>query len=127
MERLAFEDPRVPLAAERTLLSWVRTGLAMMGFGFVVARLGLFLHELGAIRGAPPPADSGRSAWIGAGIAALGAIVLLTAALRHVRLMRQLAAGGPYRPTVWSQGVIVSLVLAVLGLAVAAQLLTRVA
>ena len=33
------------LAAERTLLAWVRTGLAMMGFGFVVARFGLFLHE----------------------------------------------------------------------------------
>jgi uncharacterized membrane protein YidH (DUF202 family) len=31
-------DPRVYFAAERTLLAWVRTGLAMMGFGFVVAR-----------------------------------------------------------------------------------------
>jgi len=26
------------LAAERTLLAWIRTGLALMGFGFVVAR-----------------------------------------------------------------------------------------
>ena len=34
------------LAAERTLLAWIRTGLAMMGFGFVVARFGLFLQEL---------------------------------------------------------------------------------
>jgi uncharacterized membrane protein YidH (DUF202 family) len=32
------EDPRVRLAGERTLLAWVRTGLAMMAFGFVVAR-----------------------------------------------------------------------------------------
>jgi uncharacterized membrane protein YidH (DUF202 family) len=30
------------LAAERTLLAWIRTGLALMGFGFVVARFGLF-------------------------------------------------------------------------------------
>jgi putative membrane protein len=36
------EDPRVYFAAERTLPPWVRTGLAMMGFGFVVARFGLF-------------------------------------------------------------------------------------
>ena len=33
-------DPRIYFAAERTLLAWVRTGLAMMGFGFVVARFG---------------------------------------------------------------------------------------
>ena len=31
------EDPRVRFAAERTLLAWMRTGLALMGFGFVVA------------------------------------------------------------------------------------------
>ena len=29
-------DPRVLFAAERTLLAWVRTGLALMGFGFLV-------------------------------------------------------------------------------------------
>ncbi len=34
------------LAAERTLLAWIRTGLALMGFGFVVARFGLFLQQL---------------------------------------------------------------------------------
>ncbi|MBC7397844.1 MAG: DUF202 domain-containing protein, partial [Bdellovibrionales bacterium] len=29
------EDPRIRFAAERTLLAWIRTGLSMMGFGFV--------------------------------------------------------------------------------------------
>lgn len=33
------------LAAERTLLAWIRTGLALMGFGFVLARFGLFLRN----------------------------------------------------------------------------------
>ena len=42
------EDPRVRFAAERTLLARMRTGLAMMGFGFVVARFGLFLREIAA-------------------------------------------------------------------------------
>lgn len=32
------------LANERTLLSWVRLGLSAAGFGFVVARFGLFLR-----------------------------------------------------------------------------------
>jgi putative membrane protein len=43
-----LSDPRVFFAAERTLLAWVRTGLTIMGFGFVVARFGLFLNLLAA-------------------------------------------------------------------------------
>lgn len=40
-------DPRVQMAAERTLLAWIRTGLALMAFGFVVARFALILQTLG--------------------------------------------------------------------------------
>lgn len=47
---LLTEDPRVPLAAERTFLAWIRTGLALMGFGFVVSRFGLFLREFAAVQ-----------------------------------------------------------------------------
>lgn len=39
-----ISDPRVYFAAERTLLAWLRTGLGIMAFGFVVARFGLFLR-----------------------------------------------------------------------------------
>ena len=41
------------LAAERTLLAWIRTGLGLMGFGFVVARFGLFLQQLQIMQRAP--------------------------------------------------------------------------
>ena len=70
-------DPRVFFAAERTFLAWIRTGLALMGFGFVVARFGLFLREIAAMQGGPPP-PAGLSRWFGIGLIALG--VLLTAA-----------------------------------------------
>jgi putative membrane protein len=33
-------------ANERTLLAWIRTGIALMAFGFAIARFGLFLREV---------------------------------------------------------------------------------
>ena len=34
------------LANERTFLAWVRTSLALLGFGFLLARVGLFLSQI---------------------------------------------------------------------------------
>ncbi|MPZ77370.1 MAG: DUF202 domain-containing protein [Deltaproteobacteria bacterium] len=36
-----LNDPRVFFAADRTLLAWTRTGITLMGFGFVIERFGL--------------------------------------------------------------------------------------
>ncbi len=44
---IAERDPRVQMAAERTMLAWIRTGLALMAFGFVVARFALIMQTLG--------------------------------------------------------------------------------
>jgi putative membrane protein len=41
------------LANERTFLAWVRTSLGLIGLGFVLARMGLFLRQL-AMLGAIP-------------------------------------------------------------------------
>ena len=34
------------LANKRTFLAWVRTSIALMGFGFVIAKFQIFLHLL---------------------------------------------------------------------------------
>ena len=116
-------DPRVYFAAERTLLAWVRTGLAMMGFGFVVARFGLFLRELAAVRDVSPQHGSGLSLWVGTTLVILGVAVNVAAAVKHWRTVRRLERGQPLRFRPWSLGMVVAFLLGLLGLLTATYLL----
>jgi putative membrane protein len=86
-------DPNIYLAAERTFLSWIRTGLSMMGFGFVVARFGLFLRELSAANVAHPHNQTGISTRFGIALVLLGVIVNAASAIRYVYLVKRLRAG----------------------------------
>lgn len=117
------EDPRVRFAAERTLLAWVRTGLALMGFGFVVARFGLFLREMALANQATPAHSFAWSLWIGTGLVVLGVAVSLLAAAEHRRILRRLNRGEDYVAPRWSLGLVVSVLLAALGAAMVAYLL----
>ena len=117
-------DPRVPLAAERTLLAWVRTGLALMGFGFVVARLGLFLQELAAQRVKAPDGPPRLSLWIGTALIVAGVLVQVLAARQHVRRLRAFASGLPLPTADGSLGVVLAMLLAVLGVALAVYVAT---
>ncbi len=116
-------DPRVYFAAERTLLAWVRTGLAMMGFGFVVARFGLFLREFATAQGTPPPRQQGLSLWFGVALVALGVAVSLLAAAGHWRTIRRLERGEPLKFSPLSLGMVVAALLGAVGLLMAAYLL----
>src|SRR5260221_10367411 len=82
------------LAAERTFLAWIRTGLALMGFGFVVARFGLFLHALQIGQPSLAARPPGLSLWFGTALIVLGVIVNILCAWRHIRLVQELNRGG---------------------------------
>src|ERR1700693_5127839 len=113
------------LAAERTFLAWIRTGLALMGFGFVVARFGLFLRMLQSGGQSNLPAESfGFSFWAGTALITLGVIVNIMSARHHARLIRELNAGGTAFNRPSSLGIVVAVILAVLGFAMAVYLIS---
>lgn len=120
----AERDPRVYFAAERTLLAWVRTGLAMMGFGFVVARFGLFLRELAAARGEGVSDAGGGSLWAGTALVLVGVIVNVHAAMAHGRFVARFRRGDP-EPHDSRFGIIVASATAAVGFAMAVYLVSR--
>lgn len=117
-------DPRIYFAAERTLLAWIRTGLAMMGFGFVVARFGLFLRELAAARGEDVASVGGGSLWAGTALVVVGVIVNVHAAIAHTQFAARFRRGeAELHDSRFA--VIVASVLAAVGFAMAVYLLSR--
>jgi putative membrane protein len=105
-------------------MSWVRTALALMGFGFIVARFGLFLRELAAVDNRPPPAGHIASVMLGIGLAGLGLWVLLFAWARHRRYTKALAGGRVVSPPGMRFGISVAVALTYLGLLVFFYLVT---
>jgi len=118
------KDPRIYFAAERTFLAWIRTGLSLMGFGFVVARFGLFLLQSAAASHASAVKSYGFSIWVGTAMVLLGVFVTLTSALRHIRIISGLNRGDDVVGRPSYTAVAVALMLALVGLAMVAFLIT---
>jgi uncharacterized protein (DUF302 family)/uncharacterized membrane protein YidH (DUF202 family) len=112
------------LAAERTLLAWIRTGLALMGFGFVVARFGLFLQQLQVMQSATRQQSYGISLWFGTALIAVGVLVNAFAGWHHLRLVREMDRGETSHSRSSTQAVAIAYFLALVGLAMAVYLVS---
>lgn len=111
---------RVHLAAERTFLSWIRTALALMAFGFVVARFGLFLREFTVFAGRKEPL--GPPAWLGVVLVGLGVVSTIAAGVQYVIRLRRLDRGEEDVGRQIRMSIVLAATLAVIGAATAVYL-----
>jgi putative membrane protein len=120
-----LSDPRVFFAAERTLLAWVRTGLTIMAFGFVVARFGLFLrllaaqHDAGAV---PAASRADFSNIAGIALVLVGTACMLLGAFQHRSYVATLPPADVPRSHAPLYPILLALFLAALGLALGVYL-----
>lgn len=118
-------DPRIFWAKERTFLAWIRTGLALMGFGFVVARFNLFLRMIQARADAPLPSPTGWSMWFGTILVLLGVLVQVFVVVDYVLFVSVFKRGETPELKPSYLGIGISLGLVLIGLVMAVYLIVN--
>lgn len=87
-------SPSDHLANERTFLAWIRTSIAIMGFGFVVVKFSLFVRQLSlALEEKAVLPAKGYSPFIGISLVVIGAVMALLAFIRYRSIERHLSQG----------------------------------
>jgi putative membrane protein len=114
-------DPRVLYAAERTLLAWQRSSLALMGFGFLVERFSDFVP---ALRNQPVKPEHHLVALIiGVLLILLGSAVAIAASIAYRRLLTTLPSED-VPPGYWTGlGSVINWIVGIVGCMLAGYLL----
>lgn len=82
------------LSNERTFLGWIRTSLAIISLGFVIAKFGIWLEDF-SLTNSPKlqQISSGESVPIGIGMIIFGGILSILAAWRYHKVNLQIEQG----------------------------------
>ena len=101
-------------ANERTFLAWLRTSIALIGFGLTISRFGLFLHELQTqITEQNNYSHSFiTSQTIGVSLVIVGIIMIILAVGRYNQVFEQIEQANyqPNRMMVWiTAGIVIIL------------------
>ncbi|MHB1922398.1 MAG: YidH family protein [Chitinophagaceae bacterium] len=80
------------LSNERTFLSWIRTSMGIMAFGFVVVKFTLFMKQIALVLGNRnlKVNHSGYSSFIGITLVGVGTLTALFAYFRYRQVDRQI-------------------------------------
>ena len=89
MAELNPNRARDHLANERTFLAWVRTGAAIVVFGFAIGRFSIAMRQLTALEG-HPIRTAGLSVWMGASSIVAGVLLVMAGLLRYRKTRAQL-------------------------------------
>ncbi|MEW6532630.1 MAG: DUF202 domain-containing protein [Thermodesulfobacteriota bacterium] len=95
-DRVLLAWQRSHMANERTFLAWCRTSIALLGFGFVVERLDLFLRYVARMVGLSGDAlATGAMIYLSLFSFALGGVAILMSGARFLRVRRHINRGEP--------------------------------
>jgi putative membrane protein len=112
---------RTRMAADRTLMGWIRTALSMIGFGFTIFK---FLESIQSreLASRTLGQDSPRTA--GITLIGIGIFSLVIACIQHMNYVKRLKSDQPYRP--WDLALVVAALIGLLGLAMIVSIILRV-
>jgi putative membrane protein len=102
---------RTKMAADRSLLAWIRTALSMIGFGFTIYKFFQYMPEelaTGNVRRPQAPRNLGLT------LIALGTLALAAAVWQHLNVLKTLRA--PQEQHVWTFPFVVAILVIVIGL-----------
>lgn len=108
------------LANERTFLAWVRTGAAIVVFGFAIGRFSIAMRQLTALQG-HELRSAGVSVWMGSGAIAAGVMLVVAGLVRYRKTRAQLDSDA-FEPAGFGLDLITILTV-VFGLALAGYLI----
>lgn len=80
------------MANERTFLAWVRTGAAIVVFGFAIGRFSIAIRQLTALQG-HGVRTAGISVWMGSGTIVAGLLLVVAGLMRYRKTRARLDAG----------------------------------
>jgi len=125
-----FSWIRTRMSIERTLLSWVRTATALIGFGFTIFQ---FFERFNDMQGVAPPRNPGTPVYVALALVGTGTFALIVALLEYKGMVRYLwsnefkaIAGVGDRPG-WTPAMMVSTILTFIGIFVFGTLIVRLA